>query len=77
MTGALAGAVVGVLVGFHHIRRASELAAAGVEEARTEIPDQETFLSELGMDGIFSKAEVATGEPDPDDVGRNYPDWPL
>jgi hypothetical protein len=71
----LASTIVSALAGFDHIRRTNDLAVADVEEARNEMPDIETFLSELGMDGILSKAEKATGRPDPD-VPRKYPDWP-
>jgi hypothetical protein len=64
MTGALAGAVVGVLVGFDHIRRANTRAINDIEEAKGLIPESESFLEELGMDGGFSKTEEETGQPD-------------
>jgi hypothetical protein len=63
MTDALASTVVGALAGFDHVRRANDPAVADVEEARNEMPDIETFLSELGMDGILSKAEKQRGDP--------------
>lgn len=69
LTGAIGGAVVAVLVGFDHIRRADRLATADAESARSEVQDQTEFLRELGSgdDSGYSAAEEKTGQPD---VGR-------
>jgi hypothetical protein len=66
---------VGALAGFDHIRRASDLVVADLEEARNEMPDMETIPIQLGVYGILSIAEKTTARPDPD-VRRKYPNWP-
>lgn len=67
VTGAIGGAVVAVLVGIDHIRRADRLAKSDVDEARSGVKDQTELLRAMGGadDSGFSAAEEQTGQPDP------------
>ena len=75
LVGALAGTVVGVLVGFDHIRKADRRAADDVLQAEREIGEVRRFLDELGFDAVFSATEEATGLPDPAATPVKRPIW--